>query len=631
MARTQPLSIGVTPHSLIAEPMRRMGFTFAVTLVSILTFGAAFAVGYARVNEGRILPGVDVAGVSLAGLDRASAVATLRQSLPDLTGGQLVIDIGTSSQSVPYSAFGRTYDMTFMLDQAMGVGRASNFVEQLQEQLRVLLSGTSVSPVAAWDNDALAQKVAQIARAAQYDPVNASLSRVDGHYVVNPSSPGQSVDVEGALTSAIAAIDNTSPADARFSLATTVVPPAIDSATAQAAADAAERVMGSDINVTSPGQSTLITSSELRGWVHLDPKVDGSGWQLTIERAPISQAVADYALASDVAPHNASFAFQGDEIAVVPGSDGQATNVEATTDNIMAALEQRAAGQGASEAALVLGAVPPAFTTAEATALAPRVKKLGEWTTNYVPNPLNGEGINIQIPTSIIDGYVVDPGALFDYLAVIGPITSPPYTVGAAIVHGHTVMDGVLGGGMCSSSTTLFNAAVRAGLDMRARGNHFYYIARYPLGLDATVWISSGRRLTMSFVNDTGYPILIRGINETGKVTFQVFGVDDGRTIEFSDPVIENPTAAVDQIQYTDSLAPGVEKRIEFNVDGMDVTVTRTVKDVNGNIIHEDVFQSNYGTINGITQVGRYPGDPPNDTTIPRSEWHPHTPPPPGG
>ncbi len=609
-----------------------MGFTFAVTLVAMAIFGAAFAVGYARVNEGRILPGVDVAGVSLSGLDRASAEARLRQSLPDLASGQLVIDIGTSSRSVPYSAFARNYDMTFMLDQAMGVGQASNFVEQLQEQLHVLLRGTSVSPVAAWDNDALAHKVAAIAMAAQFDPVNASLSRVDGHYVVNPSSPGQSVDVEGALASALTAIDNASAADAHISLATSVVPPAIDTATAQAAADTAERVMGSDITVTAPAQSTTIASSELRGWVHLDTKLDGTGWQLVIERAPIAQAVADYALSSDIAPHNASFAFHGGEIAVVPGSDGQATDVEATTNNIMAALEQRAAGQATSETTLVLGAVPPTFTTAEATVLAPRVTKLGEWTTNYVPNPLNGEGVNIQIPTRIIDGYVVEPGALFDYLSVIGPITSPPYTEGAAIVHGHTVMDGVLGGGMCSSSTTIFNAALRAGLDMRARGNHFYYISRYPLGLDATVWISSARRLTMSFVNDTGYPILIRGVNETGKVTFQVFGVDDGRTVEFSEPRVENPTAAVDQVEYTDSLAPGVKKRTEFNVDGMEVWVTRTVKDANGNVIHQDEFHSKYGTINGVTQVGRYPGDPPDGTKIPASQYHPSGPtPPPSG
>ena len=603
--------------------MRRMGFTFGVTLLAVVLFGSAFAVGYARVNEGRVLPGVDVGGVALSGLDRPSAAARLRQSLPDLSLGNLVIDIGDTTKSLPFSAIGRGYDMDFMLDQALGVGRASNFVEQLQEQLRTLIGGTSVNPVAEWDNNALAQKVSAIALAAQHDPIDASLSRVDGRYVVNPSSPGQSVDVEGAVTSALAAIDNTSPADAHMTIGTAVVPPRIETATAQAAVDLAERVMGTDLRVTGPAQSMTITSAELRGWVHLDLNAEGTNWQLIIERAPIAQAVASYGLANDVAPLNASFKFEDGGIGVVPSADGHAANIETTTNSIMAVLEQRAAGALGGVATLTLDAVPPTFTTAEATALAPQITKLGEWTTNYVPSPLNGNGINIEIPTSIINGYVVEPGGLFDYLTVIGPITSPPYTAGAAIVRGHTVMEGVLGGGMCSSSTTIFNAALRAGLDMRNRGNHYYYISRYPLGLDATVWISRSRRLTMSFVNDTAYPILIRGINETGKVTFQIFGVDDGRTVEFSEPVVTNPVAAVDYVKYVDSLPAGVKKRVEFNSDGMDVSVTRTVRDAAGNIIHEDTFTSDYGTVDGLTEVGRFPGDPPDGTVIPASEY-PH-------
>jgi vancomycin resistance protein YoaR len=560
--------------------------------------------------------------VSLSGLDRGSAAAKLTESLPDLGAGNLVIDIGGSSKSVPFAAIARQYDIAYMLDQALGIGRAPNFIEQLQQQLRALVTGTSVSPVATWDNAALTQKVAAIATAAQVAPVNASLSRVDGRYVVNPSSPGIAVDVQGAVASALAAIDNVSTSDAHISVATSDVPPTIETAVAQDAADTAERVMGTDVQAAATGQSMTIDSASLRGWVHLDPKADGNGWQLVIERAPIAQAVLDYGLTSNIAPKNASFAFSDGAITVLPSSDGTATDVETTTNSIMDLLQQRAAGQVAGAATLTLSRVPPTFDTAAATALAPRVKLLGEWTTNYIPNPLNGEGVNIQIPTNIIDGYVVAPGALFDYLSVIGPITSPPYTTGAAIVHGHTVMEGVLGGGMCSSSTTVFNAALRSGLDMQSRANHFFYISRYPLGLDATVWITNSRRLTMSFVNDTAYPILIRGINEQGKVTFQIYGVDDGRTVELSEPLVENPVAAVDQVQYTDSLAPGVTKRVEFNTDGMDVTVTRTVRDAAGNVIHFDTFISHYGTVNGLTQVGRYPGDPPDGTTIPATQYN---------
>ncbi|MEP7360140.1 MAG: VanW family protein [Chloroflexota bacterium] len=622
MARTASLPLGISPSPLTGAPMRRMGFTFGVTLLAVAIFGAAFAVGYARVNEGRILPGVDIGGVSVSGLDENSAAAKLDTALPDLSTGQLVIDLGNSSQSVPFSLIGRRYDVPFMIDEAMGVGRATNFIEQLQEQIRVLVNGVSVSPAATWDNAKLVHNVAAIAMAAQRDPISASLSRVDGRYVVNPSDAGVSVDVQGAVASALAAVDNVSADDAHISVATTVVPPAIETSVAQEAADTAERVMGTDVQISGPALTMTLASSSLRGWVHLDPKPDGTGWQLVIERAPIAQAVADYALTTDIAPTNASFAFKEGEIKVVPSANGTAIDVETTTSSIMSILGDRAAGSLAGAATLTLNSVAPTFTTAAATAIAPKVKMLGTWTTNYVSSPLNGLGVNIQIPTSIIDGYVVEPGGLFDYLSVIGPITSPPYTQGAAIVNGHTHLDGVLGGGMCSSSTTLFNAALRAGLQMKNRGNHFYYISRYPLGLDATVWISRARRLTMSFYNDTAYPLLIRGINEQGKVTFQVWGVDDGRTVELSDPVVENPVAAIDQVQYTDTLAAGAKKRIEFNTDGMDVTVTRTVKDAAGNVIHFDTFHSSYGTVNGITQVGRYPGDPPEGTTIPATQYN---------
>ena len=627
MARSDSLFLPLSTSASVGVPWRRAGFTFFLTLLALAVFGASFAVGYARVHEGRVLPGVDVDGVSIAGLDRDAAEVKLRQNLPELWDGNLVINIGSASQSVAFSDFGRDYDMEWMLDQALGVGRGPNFIEQLQEQLRVLINGTSVNSAVTWDNNELAQRVAQIAMAAQFAPVDATLERIDGRYVVTPSSDGQAVDVEGAVASALAVVSNTSPADAHVNASTSVVLPTINTQVAQQAADTAERVMGSDVALRGQELVTAIPSDVLRGWVHLDPTADGASWALTIERAPIAQFVANYALTTDIAPTNATFAFAGNDVDVVPSTDGRAADVEATTDNIMAALNARATGEPSNDAALVLNGVAPVFSTAEAQTLAPRVTKLSEWTTKFIPGPLNGDGINIQIPTGFIDGYVVEPGATFNYLDVIGPITSPPYTEGAAIRNGRTILDGVLGGGMCSSSTTVFNMALRAGLNITERANHAYYISRYPVGLDATVWIASARsQLSMSFINDNPHPVLIRGINKPGAVTFELYGVDDGRTVELSEPRIENPKEAVEQIQYTDSLAPGVQKRVEFNVDGLEVWVTRIVKDANGAIMHEDEFHSKYRTINGITQVGRYPGDPEDGTIIPASQYNPHNP-----
>ena len=145
---------------------------------------------------------------------------------------------------------------------------------------------------------------------------------------------------------------------------------------------------------------------------------------------------------------------------------------------------------------------------------------------------------------------------------------------------------------------------------MGARRNHFYYIDRYPLGLDATVFISgSGSKQTMSFTNDTDYPVLIRGYKirngSRGYVRFVLYSVPNGRRTTFSRPTVRNVRRATDTVQYTSSLAPGVRQRIEFPVDGKQVWVTRTVRDKKGKVIHRETYYSNYARITGVTLVGR--------------------------
>ena len=145
---------------------------------------------------------------------------------------------------------------------------------------------------------------------------------------------------------------------------------------------------------------------------------------------------------------------------------------------------------------------------------------------------------------------------------------------------------------------------------MGDRLNHYYYIDRYPLGLDATVFISgSGSRQTMSFTNHTDYPILIRGRGwregGAGYVRFELYSVPNGRKVSFSKPKVWDQTNARDSVQYTSALPPGVSKRVEYPVDGKKVSVTRTVRDRNGNVIHQDTYYSHYKTVTGILQIGR--------------------------
>src|SRR5215213_4200143 len=92
--RSDPYAVPYIKPRSSSIAWRRGAFTFALTLVALLVFSASFAVGYARVHEGRVLPGVDVNGVSLAGLNRSQAEAKLRESLPSVGSGALVINLG---------------------------------------------------------------------------------------------------------------------------------------------------------------------------------------------------------------------------------------------------------------------------------------------------------------------------------------------------------------------------------------------------------------------------------------------------------------------------------------------------------------------------------------------------------
>jgi vancomycin resistance protein YoaR len=162
---------------------------------------------------------------------------------------------------------------------------------------------------------------------------------------------------------------------------------------------------------------------------------------------------------------------------------------------------------------------------------------------------------------------------------------------------------------------------MRAGLDIQERHAHALYISRYPVGLDATVMGTVNRGQNVVFRNDTDHNILIKGFPGKRKVIFEIWGVDDGRKIKLSEPVVENLVEAKTYYEYTDDLEPGELKEKYDAYDSFDSVVTRTVKNANGKVIHRDIFRSHYRKLDGLTLVGRYKKDPPAGTRILKEDY----------
>ena len=177
---------------------------------------------------------------------------------------------------------------------------------------------------------------------------------------------------------------------------------------------------------------------------------------------------------------------------------------------IISEIAARQAGAAASPVEAVVKAVNPKLTTADAKAFAPKMRVISSYSVFYWVIVNNHWGGNIEAPATEINGTVVPAGGKFDFWKVVGDLRNAPGTgPGNAIEGGKITVTGAFGGGICTTSTTLFNAAFRAGMVPLARKNHNEFITRYPPGLDATVWIVGNTKQTMSFRNDTKYPIMI--------------------------------------------------------------------------------------------------------------------------
>ncbi len=579
---------------------------------------AGFLIGYQQAFADRVIPGVRVGSVDIGGLDRAAAEARLRASLPDPSQGALVVRSRGRDETISFAGLGRRYDLPAIVERAMAPGHSGGVLDRSVEDVRTLLRGASVDVVLVADQQALEAALASAAARAGHPVTNASarLGTDGASFVAVPDEQGHVIELSGATAKARRLLTTPGLAGPVLPLDAVPMQPAVTTQAAQAAAARATLWTSADLALrdpTNPSFSATISSSTLRTWVAFttDP---GGAYGPTIDTSAARSSLAGIAPRVARPPVDAAFTVgDGKRIGVRVGRDGAALDVPTTISRIAAALGGRAASGPPPVAEIALTAVPPTLTTEEAEKTAPLMVLVSSWMTKYVPGIANYWGRNIAIPAAKLDGYVIQPGAWFSFWGAVGePTVEQGYGPGGAIINGRTQETGALAGGICSTSTTLFNAAARAGLEIGKRAAHYYYIDRYPVGLDATVFMSPGYVQDLTFRNDTANPILIRGLNGPGTVTFQLWSVPLDRSVTFSAPIVRNYQAARDTVEEVTSLPPGAQQRVEYPAAGFDSWVTRTVRDATGAVIHRETFFSHYSRVDGIVEVGvRPPASPP--------------------
>ena len=191
---------------------------------------------------------------------------------------------------------------------------------------------------------------------------------------------------------------------------------------------------------------------------------------------------------------------------------------------------------------------------------------------------------NIALSASALNGRVVLPGETLSFNECTGQRTGAKgYREAGAIAGGVLVDD--TGGGVCQTSSTLFNAVVRADLTIVKRSAHSWPSSYVNKGEDATVnWPS----LDFVFKNDGKFPVFVVAWFENQTVTVEIYGqlLENGMTIDLESTVTKTIKPS-DEILYTlDPSLPvgtrqyGREKRTGYEVDTFKVYKDSTGKEI---------------------------------------------------
>lgn len=260
------------------------------------------------------------------------------------------------------------------------------------------------------------------------------------------------------------------------------------------------------------------------------------------------QKIIDAAGACYIKPQNATVeGFSGDGFQFTDEIKGQKADVDKALKSIRQLLGRRQGGALQAE----FMEVTPAVTKA---GLQEQFGLLASYST-ISTNGYNGNQ-NMALALSRINGTKLEPGEVFSYNDTIGNSTSPDegYLPAGGISGGVIVQ--MYGGGICQGSTTVYNAVVRAGLEIVERECHAFESTYVETGMDAMVDYGS---YDFRFRNNSENPIYIQSWMEDVTLNVLIYGVkpEDWDTIEVSSGQVET-YAIPDETSFTED--PSLEK-----------------------------------------------------------------------
>ena len=269
------------------------------------------------------------------------------------------------------------------------------------------------------------------------------------------------------------------------------------------------------------------------------------------DRATVEAIVNEQGDRYNVEAKNATLSKADGDFVVTPGTKGEKIDANASVSRIMSNLDNFT-GSDLTIDMVVVEDIPKA--TAEDLEKIHDV--IGRYKTSFKTSNADRSG-NVRNGTRLVNGTVLLPGDSFSMYQTVSPFTEENgYYLAGSYLNGMVVES--LGGGICQVSSTLYNAVLRAELQVDERHNHSMIVSYVDLSSDAAI---SGTSKDFKFTNNTEYPIYIEGITtEDKQVVFTIYGVEtrpSNREVSYESEKISETVPEGDKIIADPSLPLG--------------------------------------------------------------------------
>jgi vancomycin resistance protein YoaR len=514
-------SSGLNPFDSGKQGKRR---GFAGPIIIICAIIAVLVAADFWLNAGKIHRGVEVGNVPLGGLTPAEA----RHTVKDHVMGPLqrIEFSGPEDFSRDAKDLGVRFNVSRTVNQAYAVGREGNVLDRLSERLRASFGGATIPPDIDYKPDLARSEVQEIATQVNHRPTEADVKIYGSEIEVSKSRDGYELNPAATMTSIDNAIDDMS---GKVSLQGEVLDPDVTTAEAETAADKARGALSEPIEINAKGGESWKIEPDKLGPALEVTKQDGA-IDVSLDRDSLDGALTPVYDDLTVKTINASYDFDSDgNVIVKPAHDGRKVESEALLDDIEGGIFD-----GKREYQVSTTVDKPTYTTAALQSKKP-TELLGSYHTNYTATSDKTQArVNNLITASRgVSGTFLAPGEVFSMNDTVSGLS---YEEGHVIVENATAS--ALGGGLCQVTSTLYNAALYAGLDIVERNPHATQLPYIRPGRDATVWFGDqygNGELDMKFKNTTdGYILLKEYVGSDNYIYADIYGVPDDVSVKVS-------------------------------------------------------------------------------------------------